>query len=312
MGIIKNDSGGWPKAKRAIRYITPPFLVDSFRRLKGRAGRDADAQAAGGVIEWEYVPEGWRAAQTNPRIKGWDVDSVLEVYKANWPGFVRSLEGAAPLAVSPEWPSPERTDPVFHNIIMSYAYALATAARLRKSISMLDWGGGIGHYYLISQALMPDLEIDYHCKDVRVLAEHGRGLFPRAHFYTDDTCLARQYDFVFAGTSLHYSEDWAATLEGLLRATKGHAYITQLPVVQDSPSFVMLQRPYSYGYDTEYLGWCLNRREFLERAEGFGARLVREFVIGYRLSVHGAPEGCEYRGFLFRSPGRDAEAPREG
>jgi hypothetical protein len=63
--------------------------------------------------------------------------------------------------------------------MMTYAYALSLSTRHKSSISMLDWGGAIGHYYLLSEKLVPDLEIDYHCKDVPVLAEYGRSLFPK-------------------------------------------------------------------------------------------------------------------------------------
>lgn len=279
--------------------------------MRGTASQEAPRHDDRGLIEWEYVPEGWRIAQTDSRIKGWDVDSVLQVYEAKWPSFVKNLEGALPLAISHESSSSAGSDPIFHNVIMSYAYALALASRLKSSISMLDWGGGIGHYYLISQSLIPDLEIDYHCKDVPVLAVHGRELFPRAHFYTDDSCLARQYDFVLASTSLHYSHDWANALKGLIRATRGYVFVTQLPIIRESPSFVMIQRPYAYGYNTEYLGWCLNRLEFLECARAAGAQLVREFIIGYRPLIHGAPEQCEYRGFLFRSQGSSDQGMRE-
>src|SRR5437660_12823942 len=111
--------------------------------------------------------------QADSKIKGWNVESVLNVYREKWPAFVKQLEGTGPFGVAHESDLNDRTDPIFHNIIMSYGYALSIASRCKRSISLLDWGGGIGHYYLISQALIPDLEIDYHCKDVPILAEYG-------------------------------------------------------------------------------------------------------------------------------------------
>jgi hypothetical protein len=63
---------------------------------------------------------------------------------------------------------------------------------------------------------------------------------------------------------------------------------------------VVVQRPHACGYHTEYLGWFLNRDEFLSAAAGCGLGLRREFLIDERPPVPGAPEQAEYRGFLFQ------------
>jgi putative methyltransferase (TIGR04325 family) len=278
--------------KQTIKYLAPPCLIDLARRLKMIVRRERP--------EWEYVPEGWARAQADDKITGWNVQSVLEAYKAKWPAFVHQLEGTAPLGTSPESHTLQQNDLAFHNTMMVYAYALTLASWQKASITMLDWGGGIGHYYLISKTLLPGLEIDYHSKDMPVFIEHGRRLFPQAHFYADESCLTQRYDFVLASTSLHYSQDWSAVLARLAKATAGYILITQLPIVYQSRSFVFVQRPYRYGYNTEYLGWCLNRAEFLDRAKEAELELVREFLTGHQVLIARAPEPCEYRAFLFR------------
>ena len=286
--------------KPIIRDLTPPLIWRTLSRL-----RSLQAGIGQKYIEWEYIPEGWQALKTDSNIKGWNVESVLEAYKANWPTFLKSLEGTLPFGISPESGSENRTNLMFHNLMMTYAYALSLSTRHKSSISMLDWGGGIGHYYLLSQKLVPDLGIDYHCKDVPVLAEYGRSLFPQAHFYTDETCLERKYDFVLASASFQYSQDWVSALKGLAQATAGYLFITRLPIAHHVPSFVIVQRPYQYGYDTEYLGWCLNRNEFLKVAENAGLKLVREVIAQASPHVTLAPEQPEYWGFLFSSPSTD-------
>jgi len=75
-----------------------------------------------------------------------------------------------------------------------------------------------------------------------------------------------------------------------------------MPFVLQAPSFVFVQRPYMYGYNTEYLGWCLNLTDFLNETSRLGLELVREFVVGERPRIINAPEQCQYRGFLFRFP----------
>ncbi len=278
--------------KQLIKDLTPPFVWRGLRRVKLNLVKQD-------YLEWEYIPEGWKAADNNPKIKGWNVESVLETYKTNWSTFLQNLEGTLPLGISPESASDERTNIAFQNIIMTYAYALSTASRNKESLSILDWGGGIGHYYLISQKLIPDLKIDYSCKDVPILAEYGRSLFPEARFYSNDDYLKSQYDLVIASTSLQYARDWEETLKQLTHSTKKYLFINRLPIVNNSNSFIIIQRPYEYGYDTEYLGWCLNKQKLFSLATKLNLKLVREFVAQESPFVHNAPEQPKYYGFLF-------------
>lgn len=301
---LKNLTHGFPEVrghmglrlKDMIRLITPPVFIHLAKRL--RTARQYR-------VEWEYISEGWAYAETHPEVKGWNVQGVLEIYKEKWPQFVRMVQGTAPLGLAHESALTTNKDLISHNTMMSFAYSLALAARNKDRLSILDWGGGIGHYYLLSQALLPSTEIEYHCKDVPVLCEYGAQLFSEQHFYTDESCLERTYDFVMASASMHYSEDWQSLLAGLAGATQGYLYITSLPTVLRAPSFVFVQRAYAYGYNTEYLGWCLNRGQFLKCAEAAGLKLVREFVVGHHPFIYRAPEQNEYRGFLFHSTNAD-------
>ena len=270
----------------------PPVFFHLTKRLRG-GNRSR--------IEWEYVPEGWAYAETHPEVKGWNVQDVLEAYKEKWPKFVRMVQGTGPLGVAHESALTTNEDLSSHNTMMGFAYALALAAHKKDRLSMLDWGGGIGHYYLLAQALLPEVEIEYHCKDVPVLCEYGAQLFPQQHFSMDERCFDRVYDFVLASVSMHYTEDWQTLLQRLAGATRDYLYIANLPTVQKASSFVFVQRPYQYGYNTEYLAWCLNRTEFLHTAERAGLHLLREFVYGHQPFIHGAPEQNTYRGYLFRA-----------
>ena len=251
--------------------------------------------------EWEYVPEGWAYQRRHAEIKGWNVADILEIHKRGWTRFVAMALGSGPLGMTQEIAQASPDDINVHNTYMSFAYALALAAQGRDALSMLDWGGGEGHYYLLAQALFPSIRLEYHSKDVPVLAAYGRHLFPDQHFYTDESCLDRSYDLVMASSSLHYSEDWRGTLAGLARATGGYFYLTRQPIVRQVPSYVFIQRPYAYGYNTEYLGWCLNRDELIAETQYLGLTLVREMIIGERPNIVGAPEACQYGGFLFHA-----------
>jgi len=274
------------------KLLVPPILPKLARRLL--CWRN-------GFVEWEYIPEGWVYAQKNAgRVRGWNVEDVLKIYKQKWPTFTKMVEGSGPLGVNHESALNTNEDIYDHNSIMIFAYALALAAHSKDDLSVLDWGGGIGHYYVMAKKLLPEIRLDYHIKDVPVLCEYGKSLFPKLTFYSDDRCFTRKYHFVFAGCSIHYNEDWKHLLKCLSHVATDYLLIATLPVVHKIPSFVFMQRAYTYGYNTEYLGWCLNQSELLYEARNAGCELVREFIYGFKPHIKGASEQNTYRGFLFR------------
>jgi putative methyltransferase (TIGR04325 family) len=254
------------------------------------------------VAEWEYLPDGWPAESRE--ISGWNNESILAAQMERWPAFVASAAGTEPFGRSHE-SAVAATDYALHNTVMSFGYVLARAAHLQTRLSMLDWGGGVGHYSIYAKALMPDLELDYCCRELPLLADGGRKLLPGATFFTSDQeATARHYDLVVASSSLQYSPDWRSVLASLAGVCDRYLYLTRQPCVQHAPSFVVLQRPYRHGYFTEYAGWFLNEAELLGYAAELGIRLVREFLIDERPHVPNAPEQADYRGFLFEAPRR--------
>jgi len=289
-----------------VKQLVPPLFMGPLQRLSRllRATPNASSKAPF-PIEWEYIPEGWKYAAKHSQVRGWNVEEVLSIYQSKWPRFLAMVDGKGPLgAVHEANLSPEQPDLHSHNIHMTFGYVLALATWKCTNISILDWGGGIGHYFVLAQALAPHIAIDYHCKDMPLLATYGAELFPDQSFYSDERCLERQYDLVITSTSLQYSEQWKDVLSALAKAAHRYLYVAQLPVVATGPSFVFVQRPYAYGYNTEYLGWCLNKEEFMAHAEGLGLRLEREFVYGHAPLIDGAPYQATYWGFLFSAPSR--------
>jgi putative methyltransferase (TIGR04325 family) len=280
-----------------IQRWTPPAMLDVARRAirRPQPAQPASSPPASPPpepAEWEYVPEGWR--YPSPGAQGWNVESVVRTQLERWPKFLSAAQGSGPLGISHEAPVPTS-----HDLIMSFAYVLALAAHEKKRLSVLDWGGGIGHYYVLARALMPQIELDYHCKDLPLFCEAGRKLLPEVRFHDDETCLDRTYDLVYAGSSLQYSEDWRGVAARLAEASAQYLYITRSPMVLHADSFVVLQRPHKYGYHTEYLGWFLNRDALVDAVQAAGMRLIREFLLADRHDVSNAPEAGVARGFLF-------------
>jgi putative methyltransferase (TIGR04325 family) len=292
--------------KDIIKSFIPPIVLQFIRSGRSKSYQRTD------LPEWEYVPEGWTYAQSHSEVKGWNVQEILDVYKRKWPRFLDLMQGTGPLGIAHESELTTNDDIHAHNVMMSLAYALALASHDASSLSILDWGGGIGHFYVIAKKVLPDVEIEYHCKDVALLAEYGSQLFPDQHFYSDETCFRRKYNFVMASASLHYAERWQRLFENLAAVADPFLYVANLPTIVTAPSFVFIQRPYAYGYNTQYLGWCLNRTDFLSWAEALGLELLREFVTGMKPMILNAPGQNEYRSFLFRlcnRPQQPADSP---
>jgi putative methyltransferase (TIGR04325 family) len=165
---------------------------------------------------------------------------------------------------------------------------------------VLDWGGGLGHYWALARSVVPGLELEYHVKETPAVCALGREVAPDVIFCEDESCLERGYDLVVATSSLHYTEDWSRLLDQLAGVAQAHLYVARVPVALSAPSFVVFRRAHAYGHETERLGWVLNRHELLAYAAGSGVFLAREFLLDTRFSADGAPETpVEHRSFLF-------------
>ena len=258
-----------------------------------------------GRARYEFVPDGWDRAIRDCRVKGWDVEAVPRA-QARWLARLRSnLLDTAPLGVRSNDAAFTPTDVANHNTAVSFAYvaslaALSAATEGHRRISMLDWGGGVGQYALVARAAIPHVAIDYFCKEMPVQCEAGRRELPDATFFTsDDEFAGRKFDLVLASGALHYDQQWCDVLKRLASVTRRYLFVTRQPTILQAKSYVVLQRAYEHGYDTEYLGWCLNRTEFLAAATAAGLKLLREFVVAEWADILHAPEPYHDRGYLF-------------
>lgn len=303
------------RLKQVAVLLLPPIVTAALQRLlrRGRGGAADDGGMTAmplraALAEWEMVPrERW------PEAGGWDHASIAETQVAKWPDFIDSLQPPRPFGVSHEAPTGGPVDIGPHNTTMTFAYVLgrllAEAPTGGAAPSVLDWGGGLGHYAAIAARLYPHATFDYVVKDLDALATAGRKVLPDVTFVSSDAeALSRRYDLIYASSSLHYSRDVYGCLAGLCDSADRWLMVTRTPFVEDSDDFVVIQRPHRYGYHTEYAGWFLNRRKFVDFVTARGFRLEREFLLDERPVVPNAPEQCRYRGFLFErtTPNPDA------
>lgn len=272
-------------ARQFIYDWVPPAAIRAINSLL-----DLKRQAP-----YEFIAYEW---PLDMQLLGWQANSVNETRERTWDKFLQLTEGQRPLGISENDLSfPMHISIDVHNLYLSFGYCLALACHNKQVLTILDWGGATGNYYIISKKLMPAVKFDYHCADLPSVCEIGRKLLPEVVFYESETWQEIHFDFVFSSSSLQYLKDWRSTVRALVQSSNRYMYITRMPFVVKGKSFVMLQRAKEYG--TEYLGWVLNRQEFIRFVEQHGMKLVREFVNHRGPRIKGAPEQNLYMGFLF-------------
>jgi putative methyltransferase (TIGR04325 family) len=294
-------------AKALAGMLVPPIVPRALARLRRSIRRSPDGWLRLDFrSEWAVVPEGWSRDDT--RAQGWLSPSIVETQRRRWPAYSELIRGKGPLGFHLfATGSISATDQSAHNVFMTFAYVLARAALRRSHVSVLDWGGGIGYYALIAQALLPEVALDYVIKDLPGLMDLGRELMPAARFEDEPACFARTYDLVVAVSSIQYAEDWRSLLTRLAGSTGQWLYISRVPIARRAESFVVVQRPGSYGYRTEYISWVINRDELLAHLTGAGLTLEREFLSGAVSQSRGPTDTLEDLGFLFRKRQRDEQ-----
>lgn len=247
-----------------------------------------------------YAPNGWKTVFTEGKPLGWNAKSAVSAVTDNWYSFCNAINGSNPLGFSFEYTDLHLNRVVScHNVRITYGYVLALVAHQKSSLSILDYGGGLGHYYQIGKALLPNVRLYFCCKEVPSIAEAGKLLNPEIRWFTDDSCLKNTFDLVMINGSLQYMEEWQKFLRDISAAVGEYLLLTRVPVIEKSNSFVAIQKEYG----TQMLHWQFNKDALLKAVKDTGLSLVREFVVGDRPYIKNAPEQCEMRGWLFRKTG---------
>ena len=279
--------------KSLLLDFLPPVALKAARRARARWRRTPV------LHEWEVLPGGFEAARRDPKIKGWNEESVVRANAKSALEFRARLESKTPLGLQNVGDSTDFGALVTHATAMNFGVALGRALGAQTRPSLLDWGGALGNYFYLTRALRPDLELQYTLKEMPVFETEARRNVPEAHFLSDARALEGKYDFVLVSCALHYEENWQELLSRFFACALKGVYVARLPVVLQGEPFVFVQRPYVHGYQTEYASWCLSRQELLQIAERANWQLEREFLSGEAPQIQGASGRYEYRSFLF-------------
>jgi putative methyltransferase (TIGR04325 family) len=263
-------------SKQVVKAIVPPLLWNIGRECKQRLIRSTDRLA--------YAPRGWNT----PLPPGGNEtywNRFVERERAWCPGLIARVGAGDPVLTS--------DDAILG--YLAFGYVLALTARRTDTITVLDYGGNLGEYYWISKALLPNVQLVYHCKELPAVAAAGRDLSPDVTWHTDDRCLEGSYDLVLFSGSLPYLRDWPSMLQQAERATRHYLFLADTPSVRTVPTYVITQR--TAGVTS--LGYVFNRSEIIDTVQRTGLRLIRDFTMGRHGPVANAPEQPLYAGLLF-------------
>lgn len=282
----------------------PPVLLPFARRVRDKVlRREPEAQ-------WTYSAEGWVESGSSP----FDSETSRELHRRVWTGWGKALSGPGPLGVD-YFRSLRGFEDLgegvvgrelrwAHNGIMVYAYALALASMNVEFLSILDWGGGVGQFYPLSSALLPEISFDYHVRDVPALAALGESLNPNVTFWGDDTAWrSLMFDLIISVSALQFVERWQTLVDELASATSRYLLLSRIPLVSQHPSFVVTQQTAIGDRPFQFSGWYFNRDELISRVAARGLKLRREFLVDDSTGAARVPEQAHYRALLFERSG---------
>ena len=265
------------RSKRVVKSILPPFLWD--------IGKDVKRRLLPSVDYFAFAPDGWSTRLPN--------GATSEDYWNKFIAHERTICEALIARVQAGDPVSVLTGDIKEVL---FGYVLALVARDKPKVTVLDYGGNLGDYYWFAKALVPAIELDYHCKELPLVAETGRQITPAVTWHTSDECLNQAYDLVMFSSSLHCLPDWQPILRRACRSTRGYLLLSDVPTVRRVPAFVVTQRSGSM----THLQHQMNRSEIVDTVEREGMRLIREFEMGPHPRVANAPEQSTCVGWLFQ------------
>jgi len=271
------------RAKRILKSVVPPFLWSIGRSVKRRFVRS--------VTHLQYAPLGWSTRLPG----GGNSDDFWATFigqeQAACEELIARIQAHEPLL---DVDGDENTK------YAVFGYVLALATRQHSKITVLDYGGNLGDYYWRGRALVPGVELDYHCRELPQVAEAGRRITPDVTWHSDDAVFAHSYDLVMFSSALQCLPNWRDLLFRGGQSARRYLFLSDVATVRDVPAFVVTLRS---GGQTCLLNQ-LNRAETIDTAERAGLRLVREFPMGPHPPIANAPEQPTCVGWLFQ---RDPE-----
>lgn len=152
---------------------------------------------------------------------------------------------------------------------------------MRDSLSVLDFGGGLGIGYMTLLESLPDAtsKIRYIITEVSEVCELGEQLHGggRGITYLPSIPLSTSFDIVHAASSLQYIENWKEWVSTITIISPKYILLSDV-FAGEINSYVTLQNYYG----SRIPHWFLNIHELLKEFEKSGYQLIMKSAVSSR------------------------------
>lgn len=252
---------GWKKkAKKALKKVTPPILVDIYSASK------RENALIGGFASWK---------EAEAKAEGYDKKSIFEKAKK------------AALAVKNGQALFERDTVLFFEPSYSHPISvgfLMAAAKAEGGLKILDFGGALGSTYFNFRPLLAGMEgLQWGVIEQEHFVKFGQEKLvdKRLSFYTTPSAYRSTIgapDLALFSASIQYLENYVQIISEVISLSPKMVVLDRVPILRDrgAQKKVLVQKVSEPIYEASYPCWAFNRDEFLGHFRDY--RLVLEAV----------------------------------
>lgn len=274
--------------KATVRRLLPTALV---RRINSWRGIEDPN-------EMPYAPGGW--PMEDPSEATWGSEVAAEHYEKHWESFLQGIKAPGPLGMANRRQLAHGGHVFANHLFLAYGYVLARMTHRRSEFSILDWGGSLGQYALLTERLIPDVQVSFYNKDLPGLRIAAEKFSPMVTYFDHDDQFADQtFDLVIASGALQYTRDWQGVLGRLTKAARQGLYLGRVPTSFAERAFVTLPQVAFYAQPKRIPMWIFSHDELIATIEKQGFKLEMEFITSEGLKVKNGPAQAEMRGYWF-------------
>lgn len=143
----------------------------------------------------------------------------------------------------------------------------------QKTISCLDFGGGLGHHYLtLKESIMPNIDLNYTVIEGTKSCEIAEKYFTSYNdikFIDTLPSFNLSFDIVHSSSSMQYIDDWKDLLKAFTAYTPKYFIFSDL-VAGNNEAFITHQNYYESKIPYRFF----NLVEFISTVEDFGYKLI--------------------------------------
>ncbi len=141
------------------------------------------------------------------------------------------------------------------------------AAKGKKRLRVLDFGGALGSHYFPTCRALPDIEFEWTIIEQAGFVKLGKGEFESDNLHFEgslERALEKEYDLILLGCVLPYLPDPYSVLSRLLQANAAYLLIDKHPIIKAASDRLTIQRIPPSIYEASYPAWFFSESKFLD------------------------------------------------